>query len=788
MLFVGSLLQWSDTDEKIRQDRIIWREPCGNQVATIDIEDPLALPVLHTYVELERAVLENNALLLSEDEDPYLHLCTVSEASLSGPQKECREKRWRVVSWLLDACGQELFFPEKRHRAIHRAIGEAVQKIAGLADLADRLQELGQEATNSEVQRLLETHDKLLTKDELAALSTCLREDGQGAVYKALQKLVEAYQELLKSIRSIYKFLRWYWQRGLAKNALLPSFADCGAKGKTKPPSEKKRGRLSVVTCDRDEPWGINIDDQMAFSLARLYRVLFVQGQGRPLSKAYQLALEALSFGTEQSNGLQVPQVLPAGQRPSLEQFRYWGERYTDLMDRLRSRVGKHRFETEHRAKEGNAREVAFGPGSLIEGDAGYGQICLVSALDPSRQIGQPIIYLLVDVFSTLVMGMSVSLEGPNWIGYMLALEQMATDKVAYCKEYGIDITPEQWPCHHLPTYIRGDRGNEFIGRNSDNLNTKLGIELENTPPYRPDLKPIIEALLGRLKAELIHELPGNTWHPRKRGDPDPHEDASLNLYRFRRVAIKQVIYHNIYHRLENYPLTPAMIADHVDPYPIDLWNWGLLNRAGFLRKKPQKVVRASLLPDDKAEVTRHGIRYRSLCYTCKTAEQEQWSAKARNYGSWPVGIVFDPRKTDEIYLRHETGEIEHCWLIGKSARFKGYDWADILDNDVAQAVRTRLSATRDSQAEAELDAFVRQEVEAAKAEKAAATAGKSKAETTSGIRLTRKGERDAERQEKAWTFPDQPQSTPPSPAPSSDPVVANSLKALHQRNTSKKE
>ena len=40
-----------------------------------------------------------------------------------------------------------------------------------------------------------------------------------------------------------------------------------------------------------------------------------------------------------------------------------------------------------------------------------------------------------------------------------MTLCNAASDKVAYCAEYGIEITESQWPCRYIPDSILADRG-----------------------------------------------------------------------------------------------------------------------------------------------------------------------------------------------------------------------------------------------------------------------------------------------------------------------------------------
>lgn len=125
-----------------------------------------------------------------------------------------------------------------------------------------------------------------------------------------------------------------------------------------------------------------------------------------------------------------------------------------------------------------------MGSGSQYQIDATVGGIYLVSRFDRSNIIGRPVMYFVIGAFSRMVAGMYVGLEGSSWVGAMMAIANAASDKTAYCREYGINITEEEWPCHHIPSAILGDRG-EMESRNADNLVSMLGIRIENTPPYR---------------------------------------------------------------------------------------------------------------------------------------------------------------------------------------------------------------------------------------------------------------------------------------------------------------
>ena len=48
-------------------------------------------------------------------------------------------------------------------------------------------------------------------------------------------------------------------------------------------------------------------------------------------------------------------------------------------------------------------------------------------------------------MFSRCVVGINISLEGPSWIGASVALTNVVTNKVIYCRDLGIEIGEDEW-------------------------------------------------------------------------------------------------------------------------------------------------------------------------------------------------------------------------------------------------------------------------------------------------------------------------------------------------------
>src|SRR5699024_1630081 len=291
------------------------------------------------------------------------------------------------------------------------------------------------------------------------------------------------------------------------------------------------------------------------------------------------------------------------------------------------------------------------------------------SSFDRSLVIGRPVIYGIIDVYSRMVTGIYVGLEGPSWIGAMMALDNMMTDKVEYCQQFNINIDESQWPAKYLPEIIIADRG-EFEGYSPENLINNLNIKIENTSPYRGDLKGIIERQFRTLNGKIKRKAPGAIQKEyRERGDRDYRLDASLTLEEFTQIIIHLVLHHN-QKNIDKYPLEKEMIVDQITATPINLWRWGIANKKGRLQSVTNRnQFRMNLLPKANARITRAGIKFKGLAYGSEKALNEQWYLKMKNQS---IEIVYDPRSMNQIYIPHNGGKsFDICYLLDTSVQYK---------------------------------------------------------------------------------------------------------------------
>lgn len=554
---------------------------------------------------------------------------------------------------------------------------------------------------------------------------------------------------------TIYKYLRRYWQGGKTINALLPYYENCGAPGKERISAEKKLGRPRKCLVNDPEFVGINADEEVKRKFRIGIRLYYNNRLERPLTQAFDETIRNLfNVGYREEKGVQIPVLPPANELPTYTQFKYWFEKELDLRKTLKSRKGERDFNLNYLEKLGNSTLEAFGPGSRYQIDANIGDIYLVHRYNRNWIIGKPVIYGIIDVFSRLVTGIYVGLEGPSWLGAMMALANAASDKVKFCAEYGIEISENDWPSHHLPATLTADRG-ELLGNKPNHLISSLAVDVINLPAFRADWKGIIEQHFNLDNQRFIHWLPGAVRKRiRDRGERDYRLDAKLDLTQFTRLVIECVLYHNNNHRMSWYLRDPFMISDEVEPYPIKLWQWGQKHRGGQLHTLPKDIVRLNLMSSDKATITEHGILFKKMLYSCEKAVQEQWFLHARKK-SWKVTISYDPRSTNHIYIRDDRGRsYDKCTLLDAHTRYRDRRFEEVEDLLEYEKFLSIEAQSSGMQSKASLNTRIESVVkEAIKMTDAVQNKEISKKEKLEGIREYRRDEKFCKREEESWVL-----------------------------------
>jgi len=567
--------------------------------------------------------------------------------------------------------------------------------------------------------------------------------------------IVEASEKYRISIPTVYKYLRVYWQRGMNPNALIPDYSNSGGRGKEKEAGEKKRGRPRKYASTVG--MGINVDETTKRTFLIAFEKYYKTRKGNSLTFAYEEMLK--DFFVEDvyfDNGERKVILLGEDERPSFDQFRYWVEKQTekDFVQTEIARKGEKNFDLKGRAMLSRSDVKLIGPGSLYQIDSTVGDVYLVSRFNREWIIGRPVIYAILDAFTRMVAGIYVGLEGPSWLGAANALANCAMDKVEFCKQYDIEIQPDEWTIKGLPEAIISDRG-ELIGKPVETLINNLHVRFITTPPYRADLKGIIEQYFRTTNIKVKPLLPGFVDVDfKERGGRDYRLDAKLDLFQFTQIMIRCALKHNA-SLMKYYERGEMMIDDDIPAIPQLLWRWGMVNRSGSLRYFPEDIVKLNLMPAGNATVTEKGMVFQGMRYSSEKAIRQAWFEKARARGTWSENISYDPRNMDYIYIRESGGRgYEKFYLLDSEGKYKGKSFDEIVYLREYEKLTIQRSVQNELKKKVDLNISISAIIDQAESMAPDKNGLENKSARIRGIKPKRKIELIAEQEQTAFVLP----------------------------------
>ncbi|MCD7038918.1 Mu transposase C-terminal domain-containing protein [Pseudomonas sp. MAFF 311095] len=497
--------------------------------------------------------------------------------------------------------------------------------------------------------------------------------------------------------KQIYRLLYRYWSMGQTRNAFLWNTSACGGPGKSK-------NRASGIVPGRPLKYrGVVVDDGGAILLEarhmghiRLAYGRVASGRCGSLKRAHEWMLDKFyrSIKSDGSKG-----NLIRGSYPSIHQLNHHGKLFFDELYRLKTRGGAIRYNKDHRPLVGSASDGLVGAGHRYEIDSTIADVYLVHRVNRLWLIGRPVLYVVVDTFTRMIIGVHVGLEGPSWNGARHAIYNACTAKKDFCKRYNIEIDEGDWPCAHLPVEIVADRA-ELLSEAGETMTKTLGTVLKILPPFRPDWKSIIESRFRLINEKLDLKFSPGGVDARKmeRGDRDYQLDAIFDIDEFTEMVIVGVLAHNKSLRVPHL-LSREMIAAEVEPTPIAMWNWSMANNLLNSKVVSPAELKIALLPSQECRIGRGGISFQGVQYTCETAIRSEWLERSHNFKTRYVRVFYDPNSIENCWIKSEAGFEPLTIVPQHRAKYAGLRMEEVLDmikilNQVSPDARYEDAAT----------------------------------------------------------------------------------------------
>lgn len=345
---------------------------------------------------------------------------------------------------------------------------------------------------------------------------------------------------------------------------------------------------------------------------------------------------------------------LPISERPTLNQFYYYVKKHFSKLERDIAKSSEMDVRNNHRLLLSSSRTDAYRPGKICECDALEADLSIISELDPDQSIGRPIVYMMIDVYTSMIVAVSASFQNNSYIGLTNLMLNLGTDKVDYARRYDIIIQPDMWRSCFIPDSIRCDRGSDFASDDFGTVCTRLGIKRDLVTPGTGSMKGLIEETFASFQKSFRANLE-NKGLITKRHDSNHHKESLLTLKQFTQMLINFVITHN-QKTLINYPMTADMLrTKDFEPIPTILWDYGC-NKYG----EPKYITNAiknqylyDLLIEKTAYISRKGITLSGLVYVNETDKYLLNKMYEAGQNKKQFIVRCDPRDVSKIYYMY---------------------------------------------------------------------------------------------------------------------------------------
>lgn len=457
-------------------------------------------------------------------------------------------------------------------------------------------------------------------------------------------------------VRKNYSLLCRY---GFTESSLRPTRSSkCGAPNVARPcdPGGRKKAGVKTIKEKVALAYGQVVTPEQP-GMSSLWTTAILAADKRipspkpPMPERCKQIVESAFITRYQQVDGKLELIEPAlGDYPNARQIRRVLTREIPRLQRLLEKTTKGHFARSLRGLIGRNWKGVVGPGHTWAIDSSIGDIYLRSSVNRAWIIGRPIVYIIVDIWSTAIVGFYVCLDGPSWAMAKIALFCAAAAPELIGELWGYEVMPSLYPAPTMCAALLCDRG-EYLSKAAKITGAKLIPCMSYAPPYRPDLKGLVEVIHRIEKDQQYYFVPGAIDQRRVEFELRQFDPTKAVL-----TIPEYVAY--LYQIFTTYNLTAPrqgrldahMAAAGVFPSPAGLWRYGHEVGIGVRRNLSFSELVTNLLPTEPAHVTRRGVMLLGMQYESPTVDEQQWTALARNFGAWDIQANYFPGSVSRIW------------------------------------------------------------------------------------------------------------------------------------------
>ena len=168
----------------------------------------------------------------------------------------------------------------------------------------------------------------------------------------------------------------------------------------------------------------------------------------------------------------------------------------------------------------------------MFEIDATVLDFYIRSHYPPYNLIGQPTLYIIIDVYSRFIIGWHMCMGRPSGANALAALVNMASDKskllasIGYLDNEDFLKSDSHFSIKGIPKQLIIDQA-ELRKTIPEHIQKRFNIHIVHTPAKRPDWKGTVEKRFDILQSwASIYDPSHGNYAKKKYGDPDIRKSA----------------------------------------------------------------------------------------------------------------------------------------------------------------------------------------------------------------------------------------------------------------------
>ena len=333
---------------------------------------------------------------------------------------------------------------------------------------------------------------------------------------------------------------------------------------------------------------------------------------------------------------------------PSIWQFYRYINDVLSPKDQVIIVKGKKEYQNNHRLKTGSSDTGIEYPYEIVEMDAVEFDVSLVDSDGKECSVGRPIIYLMKDLRTKMLVAGSIGFDNNSIVGCTNCFANLNEDKRALCEKYDVEGFDETlWLTGYKPQAIRIDNGADFISGKIEKICEGLNIRRDIVPSAKGSAKGVVERAFHDAHQKLNAAFKGY-GHIHNRYDSKHHEESTITISHFVQIFYNYIITYNKSIN-KGISLDKKMVEDRIPQIPALVMQYMLTY--GHPQKLPQgDEYLIKLLIEGTAKLSNNGLMFKKLNYLITDDEDLLWQMQKLQSKSKNFPILYDPRSILKIF------------------------------------------------------------------------------------------------------------------------------------------